>query len=304
MNLNSQFLDPPENDDGSNQNEQESNIPSSETLSESDLSGSEAGEGGQNSDQEAEMENPEENEMSKSFSERILTSPTIPDEVYHKLPILLKDCCLQFEHPRERDMFLTGGLTVLSGCIKSVKGTYSQRTVYPNLMSFVIAPPASGKGAFNFAKDLGMPLHISMLEQNKLSADKYEREKLRAQSSETGSEIEIPSKPDFRVLYIPGNTSSASIIDLLNKCGGSGIIFETEADTLSNSLKQEWGGFSDALRKAFHHEPVTYSRKTRNELIEISSPKLSVALSGTPSQVKALIQSADDGLSSRFYYYI
>lgn len=31
---------------------------------------------------------------------------------------------------------------------------------------------------------------------------------------------------------------------------GIGLIFETEADTLSNSMKQEWGSFSDVLRKA------------------------------------------------------
>jgi hypothetical protein len=137
-----------------------------------------------------------------------------------------------------------------------------------------------------------------------LNAIQYEREKLRVQTSETGGEVEFPRKPDFRILFFPGNISSASIIDLLEKCEGSGIICETEADTLSNSLKKEWGNFSDILRKAFHHEPVSLSRKTRNEFIEISSPKLSVALSGTPSQVKALIPSADDGLSSRFIYYL
>ena len=32
---------------------------------------------------------------------------------------------------------------------------------------------------------------------------------------------------------------------------GSGIIVETEADTISNSLRQEWGSFSDLIRKSF-----------------------------------------------------
>jgi len=68
-------------------------------------------------------------------------------------------------------------------------------------------------------------------------------------------------------------------------------------------LKQDWGGFSDLLRKAFHFEPISYSRKSNDEYIEIQAPRLSVALSGTPSQIFHLIPSAEDGLYSRFCFY-
>ena len=82
-----------------------------------------------------------------------------------------------------------------------------------------------------------------------------------------------------------------------------GVFCETEADTMGNSFKQDWGGYSDLLRKAFHHEGISYSRKTNNEYFEIKKPRLSVALSGTPSQVQSLIGSAEDGLFSRFIFY-
>lgn len=72
---------------------------------------------------------------------------------------------------------------------------------------------------------------------------------------------------------------------------------------MGNVLKQDWGGYSDLLRKAFHHEPISYSRKANREFIEISSPKLSVVISGTPGQVTRLIPSAEDGLFSRFIFY-
>ncbi len=78
---------------------------------------------------------------------------------------------------------------------------------------------------------------------------------------------------------------------------------ETEADTMANSFKQDWGGYSDLLRKAFHHEAITYSRKTGSEFVEVFLPRLSVILSGTPSQVSGLILSNEDGLFSRFLFY-
>ncbi len=58
------------------------------------------------------------------------------------------------------------------------------------------------------------------------------------------------------------------------------------------------------LRKAFHHEPLSIARKTDNQFLEIDLPRLSVALTGTPGQVPALINSAEDGLASRILFYI
>jgi hypothetical protein len=57
------------------------------------------------------------------------------------------------------------------------------------------------------------------------------------------------------------------------------------------------------LRKSFHHEPVTYLRKTNKEYIEVERPQLSVCLSGTPAQVQRLIPNTEDGLFSRFLFY-
>jgi hypothetical protein len=81
------------------------------------------------------------------------------------------------------------------------------------------------------------------------------------------------------------------------------IICESEADTISASLKQDWGNFSDLLRKAFHHESVSYIRKTNKEHKEANTPRLSMALTGTPSQVTGLINSHENGLFSRFAFY-
>ena len=85
---------------------------------------------------------------------------------------------------------------------------------------------------------------------------------------------------------------------------GKGCVFETEADTISGANKQEWGGFSPVLRKNFSGEDISRSRKTDDEFTEISNPRFSFLTTGTPDQVKRLIPTAQDGLYSRFLFYV
>jgi hypothetical protein len=202
-------------------------------------------------------------------------SPMIPKEVYDNLPDILKRAVAPLHDGRERDVFLTGALGVLSGCFP-ITGTYQYKETSPNLYAFVVAPPANGKGILTYCRVLGQKIH----DKNKFVLD----------ASKKGEK-----------LFIPANASSAAVIKLLERYGGRGIIFETEADTLTNTLKQDWGGYSDVLRKAFHNEPITVARK--EEDYEFTNPKLSVVLSGTPNQVTLLIPSAENGLFSRFLFY-
>jgi len=235
-------------------------------------------------------------------------TPVIPLEVYNELPDLIKSGAIAITDCRERDVFLTGALAILSGCLPGIKGIYAQQTVYPNLFSFVIAPAASGKGALKFSKMLADKHHEEILKSSREEKQRYigeleeyksrQRTKKRHEPAE-----EPPEEPSFRVVFIPANSSYAKILSHLEQNRGEGIICETEADTMGNVLKQEWGGYSDMLRKAFHHERISSSKKTNNEYIEVNEPRLAVALSGTPNQVTGLIATAEDGLFSRFIFY-
>jgi hypothetical protein len=235
-------------------------------------------------------------------------TPIIPDEIYNQLPDLIKSGAFAFTDHRERDVFLTGALSILSGCLPNVKGIYALQIVYPNLFSFVIAPAASGKGALKFSKTLADKHHEHLLRASKEEQQRYDIEmneykaRQRAKKKHEPSD-EPPEKPPFKVAFIPANSSYAKILSHLEQNQGEGIICETEADTMGNVLKQEWGGYSDMLRKAFHHERISSSKKANNEYIEVNEPRLSVALSGTPNQVTGLIASAEDGLFSRFMFY-
>lgn len=237
------------------------------------------------------------------------TTPLIPVELYCQMPDLIRDGAEVFSQLRERDVFLTGALSILSGCLPGVKGVYDGQEVFPNLYSFALAPAASGKGALKFAKMLADAYHQSVVESSRDAEARYKQElaehKARQYSRKKGDTtvVESPQQPAFQVVFIPANTSYAKILSHLEQNEGFGIICETEADTMGNVFKQDWGGYSDMLRKAFHHERMSSSRKANNEYIEVNSPRLSVALTGTPAQVTGLIASSEDGLFSRFLFY-
>jgi len=208
----------------------------------------------------------------------------LPDHIYTQLPELLKKECLKFQG-RERDIFFLSLLTLISGIIGKMYGIYDSRKIHANLYFNLIGNPATGKGVMTFAKHSASQLHAHI-----------------SNSEEIAAPVEnLSVKP--KMLFIPANSSNSALMACLKSNGGSGIIFETEADTLSNALRQDWGGFSDLLRKAFHHETVSDNKMSGNGYLEISEPRLSVLISGTPSQLPKMMNSIQDGLFSRFIYY-
>ena len=237
------------------------------------------------------------------------SSPMIPEYIYEALPETLRDACNVF-NGRKRDVFLTSALSVISGGLHNVYGLYDKERVFPNLYSFVIAPPASGKGSMKFAKQLGDCFHDLLFSQSKEELKEYKKAKRlfdrKLKKAKTDEQLEAliePEKPKSSMFFIPADTSSAMMIKHLEDNDGMGCICETEADTLTNTLKQDWGSYSDVLRKGFHAESISKSRMTDLDYSEIKEPKFSVAITGTPNQLDALITSIQDGLFSRFIFY-
>ena len=216
----------------------------------------------------------------------------IEAEVYNRLPGLLKNLTDQFEG-RERDIVLISCLGVLSGCIPNVFGKYDSNTYFPNLFTMIIGPPASGKGRMTLSQHLVNRVHNSILSTSKIEIDECKQL----------NRSKDYNRPKLDVKLAPGNVSSARLYSHLNISDHGVIILETEADTLSKMFKQEWGDFSDVLRKSFQHERISLSRDGEDKYLEVNCPKLSLVLSGTKDQIKPLVESKDNGLFSRFLFF-
>ena len=88
---------------------------------------------------------PKRENSTENDTDYLKSTPTYNDEIFDVLPDILRQGAEAFTDIRERDVFLTGALAILSGFLSNVSGEYSRETVYPNLFAFVIAPAASGK---------------------------------------------------------------------------------------------------------------------------------------------------------------
>lgn len=218
-----------------------------------------------------------------------------PEEIYDNLPELIRQLTSQYKG-RERDLILLSIIGVLSACLPKVHGYYDRNKYAPNLYILIIAPPASGKGVIGKPKILIQRIH-HLLMQNSST----ERE--RCKQSNIGKKNNKTICPELVLKILPGNVSGSKIYTHLQNSVFGVLIFETEADTLSAALKQDWGNFSDTLRKGFHHETISMSRVSDDTYFEITNPKLSLVLSGTPNQVAPLINSQENGLFSRFIFY-
>ncbi|MGC9151267.1 MAG: DUF3987 domain-containing protein [Microbacter sp.] len=229
--------------------------------------------------------------------------PTFPDEIYTDLPSLLQKVVAKSNSPEDRDLLLLGSLVVISACLPKVYGIYAEREVYPNLFLFVTAQASAGKGRLTLCRKLVDPIHKALREVSKLEFEEYQRNLTEYAAAKNKAETERPKEPPVKMLVIPANNSATGLFQILNDNNGSGLMFETEGDTLALTFKSEHGNYSDGFRKAFHHETISYNRRKDREFVEIQNPRLSALLSGTPKQVSTLIPCAENGLFSRFIFY-
>ena len=220
----------------------------------------------------------------------------LKSEVYEALPQDLKNLTEGFEG-REKDIVLLSTLGVLSNCIPNVNGIYDGDTIYTHIYIMIIAPAASGKGVMNYSRILIDSIHKKIF--NKSRSAYFEcQEQQKSKKKGTGEPC-----PEIAGKIIPANISSAEMYSFLGSSNHGILIMESEADTMSNMLNNDWSNYSDVLRKAFHHEPVSISRKLEKVFLDIDEPKLSIVLSGTPGQLQPLVSSKENGLFSRFAIY-
>lgn len=209
------------------------------------------------------------NQNLNSLRPALLITPNISQG---QLPRFLEDALSVAQHDHQRDMLLLSLLTNCAYALPSMR-TYHGKPRHEygtDMMTLILAPAASGKGIMNYGRRL-----------------------LQAIEGVEGKQV-----------YIPANTSSSGLINLLQQFKGHGIMMGTEMDTLSQSLKSNYGQFSDVIRCIFEHESISQLRKRNNEFIEIHQPHVSMMRSGTLNQLSPLIKNRENGLMSRFACYV
>ena len=261
-------------------------------------------------EEEEEEEEENDNDENANASEELSTDsdplqplPTFPEADWPKILMLILSYATS---PTQRDILLLGALTALGATMERyVRCSYSGKYQSPCLQTFFVAPPASGKSGLSLIRLLVEPIHDKIRQQVDEEMKAYRKEKKNYEL--LGKErvnTEAPQMPPNKMFLISGNNSGTGILQNIMDANGTGLICETEADTIASAISSEYGHWSDTLRKAFDHDRLSYNRRTDQEYREVKRIFLAVLLSGTPAQVRALIPSAENGLFSRqlFYY--
>jgi|GEM_PF-694033 len=203
-----------------------------------------------------------------------------------QLPTLLAEALSVSPEGETRDMLLLSLLTNCAYALPAMRMLHGRphHTYSPELLTMIVAPAASGKGIMNYGR---------------LLLQAIEGGTPRDHASRRG-----PRSKNGKQVYIPANSSASALIKVMDEYNGRGIVFATEMDTLTQTLRAAYGQFGDIVRCIFEHETVSQLRRQNNEFIEIRSPRIAMLLSGTPNQVSPLLRNRENGLMSRFACYV
>lgn len=181
----------------------------------------------------------------------------------HKLPESVQQMISLASTPEEQDIILMATLAAASACVPNLYFTYGPtgKKYYANLQCFILAAAASGKGIANQA-----------LEMVRVIDEQYP-------------------------MLIAGDSTLPAFYKALEEQGGCGYMHESEGSVITDIWKSSAANYNTALRKAAEHEPI--SRNRVKGASEIKNPRLSMLLTGTFGQYKALVPSVENGYFSR-----
>lgn len=180
-----------------------------------------------------------------------------------QLPAVIRPVMALAQSDAEKDILLLSLLTASGSCMPNLYFRYgiSAKRYYPNLQCFIVGSAASGKGIANLALELVRPID------------------------------------ECTPLLIPGDATYPAFFKQLAKQNGRGYIHESEGSVITDIWRSSTANYNTALRKAAEHEPISRTR-CREESV-IACPQVSVLLTGTFSQYRALVPGIENGYFSR-----
>ena len=180
-----------------------------------------------------------------------------------EMPAIIQPVLSLVQSDSERDILLLSLLTSAGSCMPNLYFRYglTGKWYYPNLQCFIVGSAACGKGIANLALDFIRKVH------------------------------------EATPLVIAGDSSYAGFYRQLERQNGRGYIHESEGSVITDVWRSSVTNYNTALRKAAEHEPITRNRA--NDSSCIACPQLSVLITGTFSQYRALVPSIENGYFSR-----
>jgi hypothetical protein len=131
--------------------------------------------------------------------------------------------------------------------------------ISPCLQTFVVALPAAGKGVLSLVRLLAEPIHDEIRQQvaERMACYRREKAKYDALGKERGK-TEAPVMPPNKMFLISGNNTGTGILQNLIDSEGTGLICESEADTISTWLKrlQKHGLVENMNGNGTYHKPT------------------------------------------------
>ena len=181
----------------------------------------------------------------------------------NNLPQLMQNVLSLANTPAEKDMLLMSALTACGSVMPNlyVKYGIGAKRYYSNLQLFIVGSAACGKGIANLALELVKPIH------------------------------------EQTPIIIPGVTTYPAFYQTLARQHGRGYIHESEGSVITDIWRSSTANYNTALRKAAEHETISRARCREASVIE--NPQVSMVLTGTFSQYKALVPSIENGYFSR-----
>lgn len=181
----------------------------------------------------------------------------------HKLPESVQQMISLASTPEEQDIILMATLAAASACVPNLYFTYGPtgKKYYANLQCFILAAAASGKGIANQSLEM-----VRVIDEQ-------------------------------HPMLIAGDSTLPAFYKALEEQDGVGYMHESEGSVITDIWKSSAANYNTALRKAAEHEPI--SRNRVKGASEIKNPRLSMLLTGTFGQYKALVPSVENGYFSR-----
>ena len=257
----------------------------------------------------AEMAEISSQDAEQMLDASALANPTFSDKLnINDLPPIIRDAAQKQTTHEGRDKVILSMLNLASGFSPNVCGIYDRRLVFPPFYNFIVAPSGADKGIIPACLALVEPIKLEIRSRYETAHREYLKKKAAYDALSKKEKVNAtePEEPPYRSPLISVNASATAFYQDLAANDGWGAIFETEADTLTQAIKQDYGDYSSGLRKAFHHETIDYSRRKDNEHVYVEKPRMSILLTCTPGQVPLLLspQNTENGLANRFVFYL